>query len=199
MPSQFFESAAAFREWLEKHHDDVAELEVGFYRVGTGRGGLTYPQAVDQALCFGWIDGVRHRIDGESYSLRFTPRRVRSVWSKVNVDRVAALEREGLMTPAGRAAFEALDEKRSGVYSFEQRQAAELGPEREAQFRQNAGAWSFFSAQPPSYRRAAIWWVISANRGETQVSRLATLIEDSLNGRLIKPLDRSRLPSARKA
>jgi uncharacterized protein YdeI (YjbR/CyaY-like superfamily) len=185
---QFFEDPAAWRAWLEAHHADEREVWVGYWRRGTGRPSLTWAESVDQALCFGWIDGVRKRIDDERYTNRFTPRRPGSTWSKVNVGRVEELTSLGLMHPAGLTAFEARDEARSGVYSFEQRRDPQLSPEQEALFHADADAWAWFERQPPSYRRTAIWWVISAKRAETQARRLTTLIADSGQGRRIAPL-----------
>jgi uncharacterized protein YdeI (YjbR/CyaY-like superfamily) len=185
---QFFEDAACWRAWLDAHHADEREVWVGYWRRGTGRPSLTWAESVDQALCFGWIDGIRKRIDEERYTVRFTPRKPRSVWSKVNIGRVEELSGLGLMRPAGLAAFEARDEARSGVYSFEQRRDPRLSPDHEATFRADANAWSWFERQAPSYRRAAIWWVVSAKRADTQARRLATLIADSGQGRRIGPL-----------
>jgi uncharacterized protein YdeI (YjbR/CyaY-like superfamily) len=186
---RFFGTAAAWRRWLEEHHDSAAELWVGFYRKGTGRASVTWPEAVDEALCFGWIDGVRKRLDESSYAIRFTPRRPGSVWSAVNLAKVEALARRGLMHPAGEAAHARRTEARSRIYSYEQREAA--FPEAYARrFRRHPAAWRFFEAQPAWYRRTATWWVISAKREETRERRLATLIEDSAAGRTIRPLTR---------
>lgn len=187
---KFFRNAQEFRAWLEKHHASAEELWVGFYKKGASRSGISYPQAVDESLCFGWIDGIRKSIDEERYMNRFTPRRRGSNWSDVNVKRIAALTAEGRMHPSGLAAFEARDAARSGVYSFENRDAATLDPAQEKRFRRNARAWSFFEAQPPGYRKTAIWWVISAKREETREKRLTTLIEDSANGLRIAMLRR---------
>jgi uncharacterized protein YdeI (YjbR/CyaY-like superfamily) len=151
---------------------------------------MTWPESVDQALCFGWIDGVRKSLDAESYTNRFTPRTARSVWSKINTDRAQELIAAGLMHPAGRAAFEARDEARSGVYSFEQRRDPRLTAEQEQTFRADAAAWEWFERAAPSYRRAATWWVISAKREETRARRLGQLIEASRQGRPIPPLTR---------
>ncbi|HET7437596.1 MAG TPA: YdeI/OmpD-associated family protein [Thermoanaerobaculia bacterium] len=177
----FFATPADFRRWLEKHHDTAAELLVGFYKVASGRPSITWPQSVDEALCFGWIDGVRKRIDDESYTIRFTPRRKGSIWSAINIRRVNELIAEGRMQPSGLRAFEQRSTDRSAIYSYENR-PAELPAEEEATFRKNKKAWRFFSEQAPSYRRVAIYWVMSAKRSETRARRLATLIEDSANG-----------------
>lgn len=187
--ARYFESPAAFRAWLEAHHAEATELWVGFYKKGTGRPSMTWPESVDQALCFGWIDGIRRRVDEHRYAIRFTPRKPRSTWSTVNVARVAELTAQGLMTPAGRRAFEARDAANSGVYSFEQTPQP-LPPEYEQQFRANGPAWAFFEAQPPGYRRTAIHWVTSAKREETRLKRLAALIDDSAHGRRIALLAR---------
>jgi uncharacterized protein YdeI (YjbR/CyaY-like superfamily) len=186
----FFATPEEFRAWLEKHHDKRKELWVGFYKKGSGKPSITYPEAVDEALCFGWIDGVRKSLDTDSYVNRFTPRQARSTWSAVNIERAKELERLGRMHPAGRKAFEARADERSAMYSYEQRHAAKLALEHERQFRANKKAWTWFEAQPPSYRKAAIWWVVSAKKDETKAKRLATLIDDSAHGRTVPPLTR---------
>jgi uncharacterized protein YdeI (YjbR/CyaY-like superfamily) len=188
MEPTFFANPDDFRAWLERHHASESELRVGFYKRGSGRAGITQKQAVDQALCFGWIDGRTNRIDDSAYMVRFTPRKPASIWSNVNVARVEELTRLGLMRPAGVAAFERRTAERSGVYSFERSEAAALEPEQEARFRANASAWEWFESQAPWYRRAALHWVVSAKRPETRERRLATLIEDSAGGRRIKTL-----------
>jgi uncharacterized protein YdeI (YjbR/CyaY-like superfamily) len=185
---QFFTDPAAWRAWLAANHADEREVWVGYWRRGTGRPSMTWAESVDEALCFGWIDGVRKRIDDERYTNRFTPRRPGSTWSKVNIGRVEELSRLGLMHPAGLAAFAARDAARSGIYSFEQRRDPRLSDEQEATFRADVNAWAWFERQAPSYRRTAIWWVISAKRADTQARRLATLIADSGHGRRIAPL-----------
>jgi uncharacterized protein YdeI (YjbR/CyaY-like superfamily) len=190
MAPTFFATPAEFRAWLERHHRDAAELLVGFYKRGSGRPSITWKESVDEALCFGWIDGVRRSIDGESYSIRFTPRQKRSIWSAVNIARAGELIAEGRMQPAGAAAFEARTEDRSRVYSHERSEAPQLEPEQQARFEANAAAWAWFQARPPFYRRQALHWVTSAKRPETRERRLATLIEDSTAGRTVKPLTR---------
>lgn len=179
----FFPTPAAFRAWLAQHHERSTELLVGFHKVGTGTPSITWPESVDEALCFGWIDGVRKRIDDERYTIRFTPRKPRSTWSAVNVARVAELTREGRMQPAGLAAFARRAEERTAIYAHERTKDAELGPADERAFRANAAAWAFFQAQAPSYRRTVIHWVVSAKRDETRRRRLAKLIETSAQGR----------------
>jgi uncharacterized protein YdeI (YjbR/CyaY-like superfamily) len=186
---RFFKAASDLRRWLEKHHAHETELVVGFYKKDSGRRSVTYAEALDQALCFGWIDGVRRRIDDESYSTRFTPRRKGSIWSLINIRRVAELEEQGLMTAAGLAVFAQRTKARSGVYSHENR-AIPLDAAFERELRANRKAWVFFTGQPPSYRRVAAFWVMSARREDTRLRRLATLIEDSAHGRRVKPLRR---------
>jgi uncharacterized protein YdeI (YjbR/CyaY-like superfamily) len=186
----FFVTAPDFRAWLERHHEDERELWVGFHKKGSGRPSITWPEAVDQALCFGWIDGVRKGIDDASYMIRFTPRSPTSTWSNVNVGRMAELMSEGLVEPAGRRAFERRTADRSGVYSFEQADAAALSDAQEARFRADERAWAFFSRQPPGYRRTAVWWVVSAKREETRARRLESLISDSADGRRVALLRR---------
>jgi uncharacterized protein YdeI (YjbR/CyaY-like superfamily) len=188
MEPTFFASPADFRAWLEEHHATDAELLVGFHKKRSGRPSITWPEAVDQALCFGWIDGVRRSLDDTSYTIRFTPRKPTSTWSKVNIERVAELTKQGLMRPAGLRAFEQRAEARSGIYSYEQREAAQLDPDEEAQFRANTAAWEDWQRRPPSYRKAATWWVVSAKRPQTRAKRLAQLIEESANGRRIAQL-----------
>ncbi len=186
----FFAAPAEFRRWLMEHHATAAELWVGFYKRGSGRPSITWPEAVDEALCVGWIDGLRKSIDGESYRNRFTPRKARSTWSAVNIARVAELTAQGRMQPAGLAAFAQRSEDRSGIYSHEQRRDLALSAADEERFRANPAAWAFFQAQPPSYRHGALHWVLSAKQETTRQKRLATLIDDSANGLRIAPLRR---------
>jgi uncharacterized protein YdeI (YjbR/CyaY-like superfamily) len=181
----FFPTPAAFRAWLAKHHESSTELLVGFHKTGTGTPSITWPESVDEALCFGWIDGVRKRLDDERYTIRFTPRKPRSTWSAVNVARVAELTREGRMQPAGLAAFARRAEARTAIYAYERTKAAELGAAEERAFRANAAAWEFFQAQAPSYRRRATHWVVSAKQDETRRRRLAKLVEGSEQARRI--------------
>jgi uncharacterized protein YdeI (YjbR/CyaY-like superfamily) len=190
MQPTFFATPAEFRAWLERHHADRRELLVGFYKKSSGRPSITWPESVDEALCFGWIDGVRRSLGEKAYTIRFTPRQARSTWSAVNVRRARELIAEGRMTPAGLAAFEARGDDRTAIYSYEQRRAATLDPDEEQRFRAEAGAWEWFQARPPSYRRAAIHWVTSAKRPETRERRLQALIEDSAAARPVKPLTR---------
>ena len=178
----YFESPAAFRAWLEKHHSTEKELLVGFHKKGTGVPSMTWPESVDEALCFGWIDGVRRRVDDARYTIRFTPRRKGSIWSRINIARVRELIGEGRMTPAGTTAFEARDEKRTAVYAYENRPQALAAP-YEKELRRNAKAWAFFTALPPAFRRLMAFYVMSAKQEETRRRRLARLIEASAAGR----------------
>ena len=183
MNPTFFSNPDELRAWLGAHGSE-AELWVGFYKKGLGKGGITYAEAVDEALCHGWIDGIRKTIDADSYTNRFTPRRRGSVWSQVNIKLAHELIAAGRMQPAGLAAFEARDGARSGQYSYEQR-TRDLAGDELARLQADAAAWAFYQAQPPSYRRAAAGWVMSAKREERRRKRLATLIEDSRAGRRI--------------
>jgi len=180
MPT-FFETAAEFSAWLAKHAVTESELIVGFYKRGTGRPCMTWPESVDEALCFGWIDGVRKNIDEQSYQIRFTPRKPTSTWSAINIERVKVLQSEGRMKEAGLKAYSHRREAKSKIYAYEQADAAALEPKEEAQFRRNQPAWKFFQAQPPSYRHLVIWRIVSAKRAETRQARLAKLIEASQN------------------
>jgi uncharacterized protein YdeI (YjbR/CyaY-like superfamily) len=184
----FYATPDAWRAWLEAHHGDARDHWVGFHKRDSGRESITWPEAVDQALCFGWIDGIRRRIDDASYMIRFTPRRRTSRWSMVNARRVGELREAGLMRPAGIAAFEARTVE--GTSSYEQRDAAAFDPDRERRLRADAAAWAYFSAQAPWYRRTATHWVMSAKREETRDRRLARLIEDCAAGRPTGPLAR---------
>ncbi len=184
----FFTTPEELRGWFEANHETATDLIVGFHRKSTGRPSLTWPQAVDEALCFGWIDGIRRRIDETSYTNRFTPRKPRSNWSAVNIARVHVLMAEGRMRPAGLAAFERRSEARSAVYSYEQRHLAELEPAERAALEGNEAARTFWEAQPPGYRATATYWVATAKRPETRARRLAQLIEDSAAGRRIRQL-----------
>ena len=178
MKPNFFETPAEFRRWLERNHDKAAELLVGFYKKDSGRRSITWPESVDEALCFGWIDGVRKRIDDVSYTIRFTPRKRGSNWSAVNIRRVGELTKLGLMQSAGLKAFEARTAEKSAIYAHENA-PKELPAAEEKKFRANRKAWTYFNAQAPSYRRVAIYWVMSAKREETRARRLALLIDDS--------------------
>jgi uncharacterized protein YdeI (YjbR/CyaY-like superfamily) len=188
MRPKFFATAADFRKWLEKNHDKAQELQVGFHKKASGKPSITWSEAVDQALCFGWIDGIRKSVDESSYMNRFTPRRPRSTWSAVNVEKVRDLTRRGLMHPAGLAAFEKRSDDKTAIYSFEQREAARFDEELERRFRANERAWNWFQSQPAGYKKTVTYWVMSAKRQETRDRRLALLIDDSANGRRIAQL-----------
>jgi uncharacterized protein YdeI (YjbR/CyaY-like superfamily) len=184
----FFESPEEFYDWLEQHHDTEDEVYVGYWKKHTGKTSLTWSQAVDQALCFGWIDGRVNRIDDDRHMQRFTPRRPNSNWSKVNIEKVAKLTDAGLMRPAGLKAFEARTKERSGVYSYEDRHKLNLPPEYEQRFQADAAAWEYWQAAPAGYRKTVTWWVMSAKREETRERRLGQLIESSAAGRKVPPL-----------
>ncbi len=183
METLYFEAAAEFRAWLKKNHATATEVGVVFHKKGSGKPTMTWSDAVDEALCFGWIDSVARRLDETSRVQRFTPRKPNSNWSAVNIRKVGELTARGLMTPAGLAAFARRTEARSVVYAYENRHLAKLDPEREARFKAEAAAWDFFSKQPPSYRQLAIYRVINAKREETREKRLALLIEASSQGK----------------
>ncbi len=191
---KYFATPTAFRTWLAAHHSSSTELLVGFYKKSSGKPSITWPESVDEALCFGWIDGVRRSVDDERYTIRFTPRNARSTWSAVNIKRVAALTELGRMEAAGLEAFARREAARSQIYTYEQRTEAALDDAGEREFRANKAAWSFFQAQPPSYRRLAIYWVMTAKKEQTRARRLATLIADSARGRRIGPLARPAKP-----
>ena len=182
MTPTFFATPARFRSWLAKHHKTAGELLVGFYKKGSGKASITWPESVDQALCVGWIDGVRRRVDNEAYTIRFTPRRKGSVWSAVNIKRVPELIEAGLMRPAGLAAFERRDEKKSAIYAYEQRKTATFDPAYEKQFRAHQKAWAFFAAQPPWYQRQVRHYVMSAKNEATRLRRLQAIIARGTTG-----------------
>jgi len=190
MDVKFFKTPSKFRAWLEANHDKAQELWVGYYKKDSGKPSMTWPESVDQALCFGWIDGIRKSIDAESYKIRFTPRKPTSIWSAVNIKRVAELTEQGLIHPAGLEAFQKRSDDKSAIYGYEQRENAALNKDYQEQFKANVKAWDWFHAQAPSYQKTAIWWVVSAKQEVTQLKRLATLIEDSENGRRVAPLRR---------
>ncbi len=181
MAPTFFAKQADFRNWLAKNHQKETELVVGFYKVGSGKESMTWPQSVDEALCFGWIDGVRTSIDEESYQIRFTPRKSNSIWSAVNIKKIEILTKQGLMQPAGLASFEKLKEGKSRIYSHEIKSAA-FSTDLEKQFRANKRAWTYFEALAPSYKKTSINWVMSAKQDATKIKRLNMLIADSEAG-----------------
>ena len=182
MTPTFFRSPAELQKWLAQNHDKVYELWIGFYKKQSGKDGVTYKEALDEALCHGWIDGLRKGLDEVSYTIRFTPRKPKSIWSAVNIRRVEELKHLGRMKASGLKRYEERDEKQAQRYSFE-RSDAQLNGIYEQKFKANKKAWEFFKAQPPGYKRIASWWVISAKREETRLKRLATLMEDSENGK----------------
>jgi len=178
----FFSKPVTFRTWLEKHHQTKREQWVGFYRKASGRPSITWPEAVDEALCLGWIDGLRKTIDAESYKIRFTPRRPSSNWSAINIRRLKELMRERRVRPPGIKAFQKRVPERSGIYSYENRKSATLNDAELKLFRAESAAWKFFQRQPASYRQTATWWVVSAKRPQTQQDRLRKLIAFSKGG-----------------
>jgi uncharacterized protein YdeI (YjbR/CyaY-like superfamily) len=181
MKPRFFSSPAQFRQWLERNHDRESELLLGFHKKSSGKKSVTYSEALDEALCFGWIDGVRKNLDETSYTIRFTPRKPRSIWSNVNVNHVERLIKEKRMHAAGLETYARRDPKRTGIYAFENR-PKELASEYEKTFRANKTAWKFFEKQPPSNKRTLIFWVMSAKKEETRTRRLQQLIENSAKG-----------------
>ena len=181
MEPLFFASGAEVAAWLETHGATATELQVGFYKTGATQSGVTYQQALDEALCYGWIDGVRKGLDSDRYTIRFTPRKKSSIWSAVNIARAEELRALGRLRPAGLAAFEGRDPRKSSLYSYEPG-ARDLSEDFAAQFQLQAAAWAYFQVQPPSYRRAASWWVMSAKQEATRARRLAKLIQCSSDG-----------------
>jgi uncharacterized protein YdeI (YjbR/CyaY-like superfamily) len=198
MKPTFFTSQRAFRKWLAENHAGVKELWVGFYRRDSGKGGIAYAKAVDEGLCFGWIDGLRKAVDGSSYRVRFTPRKQGSTWSSINTRRVHELIRTRRMRKCGLAVFEGRDLERSQRYSYE-RYSCRLDSAQEKRFKARPKAWAFFHAQAAWYQRTATWWVVSAKREETRLKRLATLIADSEEGRKIGLLDYPRKKEGRQS
>ena len=182
MKIKYFKSASEFRRWLEVNHARLSEIWVGFFKKDSGKGGLNYVEAVDEALCFGWIDGLKKRVDELSYTHRFTPRKPKSNWSRINIQHVERLKKAGRMTPAGLEAYAAREPERSGVYSFESA-PRRLAAADEKQFKADKTAWEFFQQQPPGYQRLAICWVVSAKKPETRARRLGRLIAASRNAR----------------
>lgn len=187
MPApKFFPNAQAFRKWLEANASSAAELLVGYHKVATGKPSMSWSESVDEALCFGWIDGVRKRIDDESYQIRFTPRRPTSTWSAVNIAKFETLQAEGRMTPAGAAAFKHRREARSAVYAYEQASPAELSPDELREFRRHKQAWHFFESSPPSHKQAVLHWICGAKKPETRYRRLTRLLEACAAGQRLR-------------
>jgi uncharacterized protein YdeI (YjbR/CyaY-like superfamily) len=196
----FFPTPADFRAWLQTNHDKFRELLLGFYKKGSDKPSITWPESVQVAVCFGWIDGVRKSIDETSYMIRFTPRKPTSTWSAINIKFVQELTKKGLVHPAGLKAFAARNAKKSAIYSYEQRKSAQFTRAQAKQFRANKAAWEFFRAQPPWYQRVTTYWVISAKKEETKRKRLSLLIENSQNRqsmRQLAPTRRSNLTARR--
>lgn len=183
----FFKSASALRAWLMKHHETASELIVGFYKVGSGKPSLTWSESVDEALCFGWIDGIRRTIDTISYTIRFTPRKPTSTWSAINIKKIEDLTARQLMMPAGIAAYERRQDNKSRIYSYENKPERLDGP-LEKLFKANKKAWTFFTSMTPSYQKTAFYWVMSAKQEQTKRRRLEQLIADSAAGEKVKPL-----------
>ncbi len=184
-----FKTPAQFRAWLAKHHETSSELLLQIFRVHAADKGVTYAQALDEALCYGWIDGVRRSVDADSFSIRFTPRKPRSIWSRINGGHVGRLIKTRRMTKAGMAAFEARDEKRTGIYAFEN-QPKKLAPALAKKFKANKDAWAFFERQAPYYRRRISYWVMTAKQDATRVRRLDALIECCARGSIIPQMKR---------
>ena len=182
----YFTDAAAFRAWLRANAHRAGDVLVGFHKRGTGTPSLNWSESVDEALCVGWIDGVRKRVDADRYTIRFTPRNPTSTWSAINIAKVEALRAQGRMTAAGEAAFACRTEKKSEVYAYEQASTAVLAPAEVRTFKQRKQAWAFFEATPPSYRKVILHWITTAKRPETRASRLATLIEACAGGRRLR-------------
>lgn len=183
-----FHCPEAFRTWLMRHHSERDELWVGFWKKSTGRPSITWPESVDEALCFGWIDGIRKSVDDEAYTIRFTPRRSRSTWSLRNIERYRALEAEGRIEPAGAETYRRWTEENSGAYSFEQETPGTLCDDYLARIRADAAAWADWQSRPPGYRKQVTHWIMSAKRESTRERRLKSLIEDCAAGRKVKPL-----------
>lgn len=181
MKPKFFSNQQQFRDWLERNHDSASELFVGFHKKDSGKKSITYPEALEEALCFGWIDGVRKGINETSYTTRFTPRKPRSIWSLINVGHVERLIKAGRMHASGLEAYAKRDPKRTGIYAFENRPKV-LAPEYEKALRRNQKAWEFFEKLPPSHKRTIIFWIMSAKKEETQLKRLKQLIDSSEKG-----------------
>lgn len=186
----FFENPEALRAWFEAHYERATELLVGYYKVGTGRPSITWSESVDEALCVGWIDGIRRSLGPDSYTIRFTPRKPKSIWSAVNLKKMENLLAAGRVLPAGKAAYEKRDDTRSRIYSFEQEPLV-FSPAFESIFKENAAAWAYFDKRPASYRKGAIWWVTSAKQEATREKRLQELIRDSEAGIHVKHLRRT--------
>jgi uncharacterized protein YdeI (YjbR/CyaY-like superfamily) len=189
---QYFKTPAELRTWFAKNHHKLQEQWIGYYKKDSGTPSITWQESVDQALCFGWIDGIRKSIDAKRYTIRFTPRKPTSIWSAINIKRVGELKKLGLMKKPGLEIFENRDIKKANQYSFEQRQHPTLSPLMLKTFKANKKAWNYFSCMPPGYQKTATWWVISAKQESTVEKRLQQLISDSEHERTIPPLTRKR-------
>lgn len=186
MEPHFFKTPADFRKWLDKNHEKESELLVGFYKTGTGKPSITWPESVDQALCFGWIDGVRKSLGEESYTIRFTPRKKTSIWSAVNIKKMEDLTDKGLVKPAGLKAYEHRTEAKSKIYSHERTEDAKLPAAMEKTFKANKKAWEFFTKQAPSYQKVIFHWITSAKQEKTQQSRFEKVLEASKEGKRLQ-------------
>jgi uncharacterized protein YdeI (YjbR/CyaY-like superfamily) len=192
MKPTFFATPSKFRAWLKEHHAEAREVWVGFYKKDSGKPSITWPESVDQALCFGWIDGIRKSVDASSYTIRFTPRKPDSTWSAINIKRAKELAGQGLMSPAGLKAFEKRSDEKSAIYSYEQRRSAQLSAADSRRFRANSRAWAFYQSLPAWYRRITAWGIISAKKEETRAKRLNALIQSSERGESVAPLARAK-------
>lgn len=186
MKPHFFKTPGDSRQWLEKNHETTGELLVGYYKKGTGKESITWPESVEQALCFGWIDGVRRTVDDESYSIRFTPRRAGSIWSTVNINKMKEMLQKSLVYPAGIAAFERRQENKSEIYGHEKNGVTEFPSHIEKEFKANKNAWKFFNEQPPYYKKTITHWVSTAKQEKTQFSRLEKLVAACNNGERLR-------------
>ncbi|RBL92787.1 YdeI/OmpD-associated family protein [Chitinophaga flava] len=182
----FFETSETFRQWLDKHHHKAEELLVGYYKVGSGKKSMSWSESVDEAICYGWIDGVRKSIDEERYCIRFTPRKHKSIWSAVNIKKVEDLTKAGRMMPAGIAAFNKREAERSAIYTYEQKEPVQLSEAYEQRIRANKKAWEFYQKMAPTYRKVTANWVMSGKQEATREKRLAELIRDSAAGTKVK-------------
>lgn len=189
---KYFRTPADLRAWFDQNHEKAREQWIGYYKKDSGKPSITWPESVDQALCFGWIDGVRKSIDAQRYAIRFTPRRPTSNWSAVNIRRIAELKKLGLMKKPGLELFKQRRKEKANRYSFEQRKNPELPAPLRKKFQANKKAWTFFTSQPPWYQRACLWWVISAKQETTTIKRLGQLIRDAENGKSIPSLTRKK-------
>jgi uncharacterized protein YdeI (YjbR/CyaY-like superfamily) len=189
---KFFKTSMDLRKWFEKNHEKLQEQWIGYYKKDSGKPSITWQESVDQALCFGWIDGIRKSIDEKSYTIRFTPRKLTSIWSAININRVTELKKLGLMKKSGLDIFENRDVKKSNLYSFEQRKNPKLSTAQIKKFKANKKAWAFFSSQAPWYQRTSTWWVISAKQEATQLKRLAQLMKDCEHEQTIMVLTRKK-------